>query len=428
MPVLGRISSNKENSAIYSGSATLRKPRLAGIGNAPNRARVQPGTHADKAAKIQRAFRKASLRKDRRLRAALVPVESFRKPLPDTEAQAFTGPPLFPTDRQVPVQGFLIRDSKGNVLRVPMCLPKHPIAPNPDMTMSDGTVVPTLYVQSSLAPLLPRIYTFGAYFQPFPHISSPPTHDPATVDRLRKSFAWGVPYIINGHDLDGTLAATIRPFQPDVCLAVRQRGTKGAFHITAINYTVYAAFFAYFPRRFNLSPSAPVSDAITKGVNDNESAPEELPHVDDMEAIDDCAPDECSSISSVSAVASLEVGEHIHLPILALELPDPSTMHLIHQRLHHPYTKWQPSLLGLNLHQAITPVEAQTYLAKRSLFELFKVLSKLQGVWRNISALGLENDAMWRELGSAYSIVISVIVGRVRELQGKTGQAQREMV
>jgi hypothetical protein len=237
------------------------------------------------------------------------------------------------------------------------------------------------------------------------------------ADGLRKSFAWGVPYIVNGHDTAGSLAATLRSFQPDMCLAVRKRGgdKDAPFHITAINYTVYAAFFSYFPRRFNLEPAAPIAEAIVRKARDNSpmSTIEELPHVDDMEDIN-VADEAYSSCSGASAIAALETGEHIHLPILAIDLPDPTTMVLIHERLHHPFNKWQPALLGLNLHQAITPDAAQTYLAQRSLPELFKVLAKLQGVWKNISALGLENDAMWRELASAYNIVVSVLLHRVR--------------
>ncbi|BEI93232.1 uncharacterized protein CcaverHIS019_0508600 [Cutaneotrichosporon cavernicola] len=428
MPVLGRISSNRDNGAIYSGCATVRKPRLTGIGKAPNRSRLFSGTHAEKAAKILRAYRKASLRKDPRLPAALAATKVAHQPIPEAAAQGATAAaaaaPVL-ADSQVSVNGFIIRDHKGRVLRVPKYLPKHPIAPNPHMTMLDGTVVSTLYVQDCLAPLLQRIYSFGTYFQPFPHVPSPPTPDSAMADGLRKSFAWGVPYIINGHDLEGTLAATVRPFQPDVCLAVRKRGDKdGAFHMTAINYTVYAAFFAYFPRRFNIAPSVLLTDAITKRVGNIESSPlstcEEAPHVDDMEAISHSEHDGSSSISSASVVASLEIGEHIHLPILALELPDPETMPLIHERVHHPFTKWQPALLGLNLHQAITPEAAQTYLAKRSLRELCKVLATIQGVWKNISALGLENDPMWRELGSAYHIVMSIILDRVPKQQSST--------
>lgn len=250
-------------------------------------------------------------------------------------------------------------------------------------------------------------------------------------DGLRKSFAWGVPYIINGHDTEGTLATTLRPFQPDVCLAVRKRGggKEAPFHLTAINYTVYAAFFAYFPRRFNIAPSSHIAEAIASGDDSAMSTYEELPHADDMEAIhevddvhdddndddddDDGDDDYYSSVSGASAIAALEIGEYLHLPVLAIELPDPATMELIHERLHHPFTKWQPALLGLNLHQAMTPEAAKNYLAQRSFPEVVKILAKIQGVWKNISALGLENEAMWRELASAYNIVISVLLGRV---------------
>lgn len=133
MPVLGRISSNKDHGAVYSGLAAPRKPRLAGIGKAPTRPRHISGKHDGKA--VLRALRKASLRNDPRLPASLV-AKAAPKPAP---ARKVATPVL--TDKAVSVKGFVIRDDKGSVLRIPVYLPKHAIAPNPDMTMSDGTVV-----------------------------------------------------------------------------------------------------------------------------------------------------------------------------------------------------------------------------------------------------------------------------------------------
>ncbi|CAK9780854.1 hypothetical protein CC85DRAFT_328558 [Cutaneotrichosporon oleaginosum] len=418
MPVLGRISSNKDQGTVYSLSPTTRKPRLAGVGKAPKHsgARHISGKHSGDA--VFRAFRKASIRKDRHvpgpLTADVIPTSA---PAPEA---------ALPSHSSMQVKGFVITNNIGMTLRIPACLPKPAIAPNPAMAMSDGTVVPTPFVQERLTPLLERIYNFGQYFQSFPHVPSPPSPDQALEGGLRKSFAWGVPFIVNGHDSEGRLAATLRPFQPDVCLAVRKRdgGKDAPFHITAISYTVYAAFFSYFPRRFNITPSDLVTQVITSENRSPLSTVWETPHPDDMEdmheADTDDNDDDQSSCSGASALATFENGEYAHLPILAMDVPDPSTMSLIHDRLHHPFSKWQPALLDLPPFPCMTPETAESHLAERSILELAKVLTRIQGVWKNLAALGLENDAMWRELGSAYSIVMAVFAKRAGQQPSAT--------
>lgn len=254
------------------------------------------------------------------------------------------------------------------------------------------------------------------------------------ADGLRKSFAWGVPYIINGHDVEGSLAEALSPFQPDVCLAIRKRGEKNApFHVTAINYTVYAAFFSYFPRRFNIAPSDRLAKALANDDNEVEhdddmwstSSPmstfSELPGAEDIDALEASEHDNAaSSTSGVSVIAALEVDDHIHLPVLAIELPDPGSFNLIHDRLHTPYLKWQPALLGLDIYQSISPDQAKAHLAKLGVSELIKLLKKIHGVWGNLVALGLENNAMWSELGSAYALVVTVLLLRAGKQQTRT--------
>lgn len=232
-----------------------------------------------------------------------------------------------------------------------------------------------------------------------------------------------MPYIVNGHDSEGRLAASIRPFQPDVSLAIRKRNTSNApFHLYAINYTVYAAFFTHFPRRFNLPPSSRIAKALD---GDDASSPmsiySEMPALDAIDEDDDGA-SVASSTSDASEIAALEVGEHTHLPALAIELPDPDSFDLIHNRLHQPFLKWQPALLGLPLCQATGPEQAKAALARMSFNRLLTQLRRVHGVWGNLVALGLENDAMWRELASAYNMVVSALLLRSKRLSSGAAQ------
>lgn len=457
MPILGRISSNKENAALSGAPNTFRKPRLAGMGRAPSaRPRLlSTSKHNAKAVKVVHAsklatYRKASIVRGTRVASSLSSSKALPKAVTKvaTKAAEPVAQPAAKIPTHLPIKVFIISDPSGPLVRIPTALPKPDIAPNLHMTMTDGTVVvsvyvhyrlghpltcqPTLFVQHRLSYLLPRIHTVGSYYEPYPHIPSPPEADSAMADGLRKSFAWGVPYIINGHDTEGSLAYALTPFQPDVCLAIRKRNDKTSpFHVTAINYTVYAAFFSYFPRRFNIAPSARLAKALAGSDTDEEedmpspmSVFNELPRAGDIDALEaDDRADTASSTSDASAAAALEVGEHIHLPLLAIELPDPDSFNLIHERLHCPYLKWQPALLGLGLFHAVSPEQAQAHLAKRSVTELINLLKKIHGVWGNLVALGLENGPMWSELGSAYSLVVSILLLRANKQQSAAAEA-----
>lgn len=168
---------------------------------------------------------------------------------------------------------------------------------------------------------------------------------------------------------------------------------------------VYASQCAYFP---SLPLSYPVGDDEDHGL---ETIPEDDASVCSSAPSSDVEDDYSDDDSTSEASADLHAPSYLHLPILGLEVPSPDTWELVHVRLHSSDDYcWQKQLL--NLPAADTPAAARKALSALDAEELFKTMRRVHGAWQNCCAVGVVNEKVWEQLGSAWAVVVDVIKAR----------------
>lgn len=169
----------------------------------------------------------------------------------------------------------------------------------------------------------------------------------------------------------------------------------------------FAAQCAYFPKVLPELEEVTVSDPETP-VKKSDKAPHSTPTlVDDSD-------DE----SDASSDFTLE--PFVQLPLHKIVLPAPAAFDLLNARLHHTSGKWQASLLGLPASSIPTPSAASALLSHLSATQLKQRLDVTFGVWMNMVALGVDDDAMWNELGGAWNVLVLAFVGAVAGVAAET--------
>lgn len=165
---------------------------------------------------------------------------------------------------------------------------------------------------------------------------------------------------------------------------------------------VYASQCAYFPA---LPLSYPVTTEEEKGL---ETIPEDVSECSSAASSDEGSDTEDSASE---ASADLHAPAYLHLPVLGLEVPSPETWDLVHVRLHSSDAYcWQKQLL--NLPHADTPAAARKAMSALDSEALMKVMRRVHGAWQNCCAVGVTNEKVWEQLGSAWAVVVEVIKAR----------------
>lgn len=325
-----------------------------------------------------------------------------------------------------------------------------------------------------------KLYIAASLYRPYPSVDSPDVYNLPSITvgaaggGPRKSFAWGVPAVVEGRDTNEAVADAVYGFEPDMCLAIRKRGDDTApFQLYAINHLVYSAFCAHFPRlpitqAVDASEYDSASDSDFSECSDlseiseedidglcSESESEDEVVIQDPQEEASCASrislisatsstssvtsatSSLSSLSTASRFAALDTGKYRHLPVVGLEIPCPETFKLIHSRLHFPGIKWQAELLGLQIEPETalagsaffqpSAADIEAALETRSVADLSRRVHFLHAVWSNMVALGVEDDQMWDELASAWSSVVEILARRaVQQAADAAASAQAD--
>lgn len=160
----------------------------------------------------------------------------------------------------------------------------------------------------------------------------------------------------------------------------------------------------------DLTSTDATNEVDRSGISPNVDAAANADAADDADDASDVS--DAASISSVSEASdALHTPSYLHLPLLGLEVPFPETWELLHVRLHSSDSYcWQKQLLGLP--GADSPATARRLLAAMKWDELMGVMRRVHGTWQNCCALGVGNDRIWEQLGSAWGCVVDVIAAR----------------
>lgn len=197
--------------------------------------------------------------------------------------------------------------------------------------------------------------------------------------------------------------------------------------IVAVNSLVFATQCAYWPRLLTTSLPIPTPKRPTPSTS---AASAYLPAiVETEENVSDASFSSSSSWSdSDSEVEFVDLPRlpkpikdgkgFIHLPLVPLPIPSPSTFPIIHRHLHHPSRALLPDLLGLPEHY-ITRSQVLDAISGLSVQQLMDKLTILQGVWQNLCRLGIGRPGTWKQLGEAWACVVGVIVGQSLLIAGQ---------
>ncbi|OWT42200.1 clampless protein 1, partial [Cryptococcus neoformans Bt1] len=282
--------------------------------------------------------------------------------------------------------------------------------------------IPVQYIFDRMFPLLPSFATITLAYRPYASIPHP---DPKVLPRTTLAFA--IPEVVDGSNPHW--AAKARGREPDLALAVicksveESRGNM----IVAVNSLVFATQCAYWPRLLTTSLPIPTPKRPTPSTS---AASAYLPAiVETEENVSDASFSSSSSWSeSDSEVEFVDVPRlpkpikdgkgFIHLPLVPLPIPSPSTFPIIHRHLHHPSRALLPDLLGLPEHY-ITRSQVLDAISGLSVQQLMDKLTILQGVWQNLCRLGIGRPGTWKQLGEAWACVVGVIVGQSLLIAGQ---------
>lgn len=401
-PATGRLSSNKENAVVCSPRRST-KPRVQGLGHRP--------VHKPKSnnIKIRTLGRKPSFIKAKRV-ASAISLPSVAECPSSTERAVRNAS----TRGAFPRVIVLLKPGTANVsteliLAIPgmsVAMPIHLPRPN-DGGFSHCKVgnvsLPAAYVRNRLQAYLHRLFIVSTLYHAAPSVQSPT----GTSASHRKTFAFGIPKLIKG-EVVPQLSSFVAGYEPDACLALRisrPTGDSDSYRLIPITHAVYASQCKHFPA-FRVSSLSKASGAI---LPNNEGSPPSPMSVDSSPS--DGYDSDASSSTEVSSIVYHDVGPYLHLPVLALQVPDPKSFEVVHTRLHIG-VKWQASLLMIKPSLLTSPAAAHSLLSGLSTFELNNRLRFMHGVWQNMYALGVQSDDMWKELTSAWAIVIQVLMQR----------------
>ncbi|ODN73554.1 hypothetical protein L202_08052 [Cryptococcus amylolentus CBS 6039] len=290
-------------------------------------------------------------------------------------------------------------------VRMPLKLPFPQIPPIEHVDQEGLRDVPVDYILNKLLPLLPSISTITLAYKPYPQIPHPSPF-PSSSSSTR-TLALAIPEIMDGRKPEWQ--AKTRGREPNMCLAIRQRAgeaTAGDM-VIAVNSLVFASQCSYWNRLISASRLPSSSSSTTPSTSASKQA---TPSETASESEDGSDADEYESLEP-SPLPPVIKDPHgfLHLPILPILLPSPPTFHLIHRLLHHPSLPCLPSFLGLPDHASRQDMLRQ--LGEMDVQELMGKAGVLQGVWKNLCALGVARASVWRQLGEAWSFVTGIIAG-----------------
>ncbi|TYJ52560.1 hypothetical protein B9479_006850, partial [Cryptococcus floricola] len=318
-------------------------------------------------------------------------------------------------------------------VRMPLKLPFPQIPPIEHVDQEGLVDVPVDYILNKLLPLLPSISTITLAYKPYPQIPHPPPPSPSSSSSSSSStrtLALAIPEIMDGRKPDWQ--AKTRGREPNMCLAIRQRAgeaTAGDM-VIAVNSLVFASQCSYWNRlisasRLPSSTSTAPSTRTSAATGSKQATPSEtavsaaLPAISEEEGSSDSDESESEAEDDSDEYETLEPAPlppvtkdplgFLHLPIIPILLPSPPTFHLIHRLLHHPALPCLPSFLGLPDHASRHEMLGK--LGEMGVGELMGKAAVLQGVWKNLCALGIARAGVWRQLGEAWSFVTGIIAG-----------------
>lgn len=266
-----------------------------------------------------------------------------------------------------------------------------------------------------MVPLLPSIATITLAYQPYASIPHP---DSKILRDTTLAFA--IPEVVDGRKPHW--AAKARGREPDLALAVAYKSGEGSNGntVVAVNSLAFATQCAYWPRLLTTSIPIPTPKRPTPSAS---AVSTSLPAiVETEENVSDASFSSSSSWSdSDSEVEFIDLPRlprpvkddkgFLHLPLVELPIPSPSTFPIIHRHLHHPSRALLPDLLGLPEHYT-TRSQVLDAISGLSVQQLMDKLTTLQGVWQNLCSLGIGRLGTWRQLGEAWACVVGVIAGQ----------------
>lgn len=268
------------------------------------------------------------------------------------------------------------------------------------------------YIFDRLVPFLPAIATINLAYRIYASISHP---DPKLLNKA--TFAFAIPEVVDGSK--SHWAEKARGREPDLALAVvgiTGEGSKGNM-VVAVNSLVFAVQCAYWPRL--MTTSIPIS-APKRPAPSESTVSASLPDIVEPEegdsdtSISSSYPDDNSEVEFVDLPRLPRPVKDdkgfLHLPLVRLPIPSPSTFPIIHRHLHHPSRALIPDLLGLPEHCTTRP-QTLDAISGLSVQQLMDKLTTLHGVWQNLCSLGFGRLESWAQLGEAWVCVVGVIAG-----------------
>ncbi|ODN89137.1 hypothetical protein L198_06456 [Cryptococcus wingfieldii CBS 7118] len=319
-------------------------------------------------------------------------------------------------------------------VRMPLKLPFPQIPPIEHVDQEGLRDVPVDYILNKLLPLLPSISTITLAYKPYPQIPHPSPSSFST-----RTLALAIPEIMDGRKPEWQ--AKTRGREPNMCLAIRQRAgeaTEGDM-VIAVNSLVFASQCSYWNRLISASrlpsPSSttPSTSASKQATPSETAVSAALPAISEEEGSSFSEESESESEDDSDEYESLEPSPlppvikdprgFLHLPIIPILLPSPPTFHLIHRLLHHPSLPCLPSFLGLSDHSSRQ--EMLRELGEMDVKALMGKAAVLQGVWKNLCALGIARASVWRQLGEAWSFVTGIIAGHGLLVGGQVRRSEQ---
>ncbi|WVQ71402.1 hypothetical protein IAR50_000937 [Cryptococcus sp. DSM 104548] len=319
-------------------------------------------------------------------------------------------------------------------VRLPLKLPFPQIPPIERIDQDGLKDIPVDYILNKILPLLPSISTITLAYKSYPQIPHP---DP-TVEK-GTTLALAIPEIMDGRKPEWQ--AKTRGREPDVCLVLappkqgqgQGQAVKGGMAV-AVSSLAFASQCAHWPKLVSAT-RLPTPPSTTKIPTPSETAVSaSLPMISESDEPTSSSPESESEEDENEYEEPLEPAPlpsatrdkqgFLHLPIIRLSLPSPATFPTIHRILHHPALPSLPILLGFPEHLT-SRTDILSALADLPVQGLMEKAAELQGVWRNLCALGVGRMGVWRQLGEAWGIVIGIIAGHGLLINGQVREQQR---
>ncbi|KAL1411183.1 hypothetical protein Q8F55_002134 [Vanrija albida] len=383
LPTTPRLSSNKENSVGTPSPA--RKSALRGLGApASKRKAAKPYERKSSVARAKLADAESKHLEAKPAAATTAQLKITAKP--GAAAQPKPAKPATITAAVDAAKAHLLGapclrfSSAGKAFLLPKVLPRPPVREVAPFLFGD-TQVPAAYVLDTVRPVLPEFLASANEYRPYP------TPECAGTP-WRPAVRFGLPRLLE-EEVEADVAEYIATRRPDVALAFATGEEKGSpMRVVPAKSLAFAAQCAYFPK---VLPELCAEDRAEDDDSESDDGT-------DSEEEDDNEP------------AAPE--PFVSLPLHKLVLPSPATFDLLSTRLHHAGGRWQAALLGLKAHDIPTPSAAAAILAQVPAPQLKARLDAVFGVWMNMVALGVDDDAMWNELGGAWAVLVPAFVGK----------------